>query len=89
VVPNTSLKVCDPAANSGTFDLPVLMTPAALNRSMIRSSKSGTASRKTGEPWVVRMPAVLWLSLCVIGTPCRGGSSAPDAVSSSARAACL
>ena len=89
VVPKTSLKLWEPAANSGTLFFPVLITPAAVNRATISSSCSGTCSANTGEPEVVRIPAVAWVSLCVIGTPCRGGSSAAGvaAVSSSARAA--
>src|SRR5215472_1874784 len=33
VAPNTSLKVCDPAPNSGVFVLPTAMPPARLTRS--------------------------------------------------------
>src|SRR5438132_2367424 len=33
VVPNTRLKVCDPAANSGMFVLPTMIAPAFLTRS--------------------------------------------------------
>src|SRR6476469_9105948 len=78
VVPKTSLNVWEPAPNSGTFVFPVLTTPAALSRAMIRSSLVGTKALSTTEPWVVRIPAVLLVSLWVRGRPCRGGSSAPE-----------
>ena len=35
VVPNRGLKVWEPAANSGTFDFPVVTTPAARRREMM------------------------------------------------------
>lgn len=79
VVPKTVLKVCDPAASSGTFVLPVEITPAACSRSMIRDDVVGTLSAKSGEPFTVGSPAASLVSLCVIGTPCSGGSAAPEA----------
>lgn len=79
VVPNTALKVCDPAASSGTFVLPVEITPAACSRSMIRDDAVGTVPTKSGEPFTDGSPATSWVSLCVIGTPCSGGSDAPEA----------
>src|SRR6476620_8477294 len=87
VVPRRSLNVCDPAPNSGTLDLPVVTTPAAFNRATIRSSASGMKSLNASEPWVVRIPAVLLVSLCVMGRPWRGGNSAPEEVSWWARSA--
>ena len=50
VTPKTVLKVCDPAANSGTLVLPTNTAPAARIRSTSRSSWSATASAKIGEP---------------------------------------
>ena len=87
VVPKTVLKVCDPAANSGTLVLPMTTTPAPRTRSTSRSSASGTWSAKSGEPYVVRQPATSWVSLNANGSPCSGPTSAPDASASSAAAA--
>src|SRR4051794_6181952 len=87
VVPNTLLKVCEPAANSGTLVLPITTTPAPRTRSTSRSSASGTWSAKSGDPYVVRHPATSWVSLNANGRPCRGPSSAPFAWASSAPAA--
>ena len=42
VRPNTSLKVCEPAPNSGVFVLPSVTAPAARSRSMISPSTAGT-----------------------------------------------
>ena len=50
VVPKTRLKVCDPAANSGTLVFPSTTTPARRIRSTIRASWSGRWSAKSGEP---------------------------------------
>ncbi len=50
VTPNTGLKVCEPAANSGTLVLPTKTAPAPRIRSTSRSSWSATASAKIGEP---------------------------------------
>ena len=50
VLPNTSLKVLAPAPNSGVFDLPMTIAPAASSRSTIMSERSGTWSAKIGEP---------------------------------------
>ena len=44
---------------------------------MISSSASGTKSLNTGDPCVVRMPAVAWVSLCTIGSPCSGPTGTP------------
>ena len=41
VVPKTVLKVCEPAANSGTLVLPIVTAPAARIRSTTRSSRVG------------------------------------------------
>ena len=88
VVPKTSLKVWPPAANSGMFVLPRVITPARFIRSITRSSVSGTKSARLGEPKVVRIPAVRWLSLCATGSPCSGPANSPRAASSSCAAAC-
>ena len=45
VAPNTGLKVCEPAPNSGVLVLPMVMAPAARNRSTMIASVSGTKSR--------------------------------------------
>ena len=50
VVPKTRLKVCEPAANSGTLVLPITTTPARRTRSTTSSSRSGTWSARSGEP---------------------------------------
>jgi hypothetical protein len=84
VVPKTVLKVCDPAANSGTLVLPMVTAPAARIRSTTRSSVSGTCSANSGEPYVVRQPATSWVSLNANGRPCSGPSASPRAVASSA-----
>src|SRR5699024_4719344 len=86
-VPKTSLKVCEPAANSGTFVLPVVVIPACLSRAMMSESVSGTRSAMSGEPQVVRIPAVSCVSLCVIGTPWRAPRRSPRAVAASAASA--
>ena len=44
VRPKTSLNVCEPAPNSGVLVLPIVMAPAALMRSTISPSCSGTWS---------------------------------------------
>ena len=77
VVPKTVLKVCEPAANSGTLVRPMTTTPAPRTRSTSRSSTSGTWSANSGEPYVVRHPATSWVSLNANGSPCRGPTSAP------------
>ncbi|SIK11794.1 Uncharacterised protein [Mycobacteroides abscessus subsp. abscessus] len=87
MVPKTGLKVWEPAANSGTFVFPEVITPARRRRAMMSESASGTRSAMIGEPHVVRMPAVSWVSLWVIGTPWRTPTSSPAASASSAAVA--
>ena len=87
VTPNTSLKVWPPAANSGMLVLPIVTAPAALIRSTARSSVSGTKSALDREPKVVLIPAVRWLSLCAIGSPCSGPANSPRAARSSSSVA--
>src|SRR5690606_9588028 len=67
------------AANSGVLFLPVVITPAACSRSMMSSSVSGTKSANARDPCVVRIPLVRWVSLWVIGRPCRTGRSSGEA----------
>src|ERR671917_2686851 len=86
VTPKIGLNVCEPAANSGTFVLPIRTVPAARSRATTSSSSSGTVSA-SGEPQVVRMPPVAWLSLCATGSPCSGPSSSPAASAASAASA--
>src|SRR6185503_11028256 len=50
VAPNTGLKVCEPAANSGRLVLPMVMAPACFSRSTISALLLGTKSRNRGEP---------------------------------------
>ena len=42
VAPNSGLNVCDPAPNSGTLVLPIVITPARRIRSMTSASSAGT-----------------------------------------------
>ena len=87
VAPNSALKVCDPAPNSGTFVLPIVMAPAARSRSTISASASGTKRSNSGEPKVVRIPFVQVRSLCATGSPCSGPSASPRATAASAASA--
>src|SRR3954454_24579594 len=50
VAPNTGLKVCEPAPNSGVFVLPTSTAPASRTRTTKGSSSPGTLSEKIGEP---------------------------------------
>jgi hypothetical protein len=45
VAPNTGLKVCDPAPNSGVLVLPIVIAPAARIRVTMSASRVGTWSR--------------------------------------------
>ena len=87
VVPNTGLKVCEPAAHSGTLVLPIVTAPAPRIRSATRSSRLGTWSERSGDPNVVRQPATSWVSLNACGSPCSGPTGSPRASRSSASAA--
>ena len=60
------------------------MAPAAVVRFTIKASTVGTMSRKSGEPYVVRIPAVLNKSLCATGRPCSTPSGRRRACHSSA-----
>jgi hypothetical protein len=44
VAPNTALKVCEPAPNSGVLVLPTVTAPAEPIRSYTREDSSGTQS---------------------------------------------
>ena len=44
VDPNTGLKVCDPAPNSGVLVLPTAIAPASRSRSTVSESSAGTKS---------------------------------------------
>ena len=86
--PEDRLKVCDPAANSGTLVLPITTTPARRTRSTTSSSRSGTWSAKQRGA-VRRAPAghgvgVLEREREPVQRPDR---SAPEARASSAAAA--
>ena len=75
VVPKIVLKVWLPAANSGTFVFPIGTAPARRIRSTTSSSRSGTLSASSGEPYVVSHPATSWVSLNAHGSPCSGPRS--------------
>ena len=79
VAPNTSLKVCEPRPNSGVLVLPMTMQPAAFMRCTISESAAGTKSLNSGEPEVLRMPAVGTMSLIACGRPNRNGRGASPA----------
>ena len=87
VVPKIVLKVCEPAANSGTLVRPSSTTPAPRIRSTASVSSSGTKSAWSGEPKVVRQPATGWVSFTANGSPCSGPTGSPAASHSSAAAA--
>src|SRR5688572_19412777 len=84
VAPNNSLTVLAPVANSGVLVLASTIAPAALRRRTTSASSAGTLSSNSGEPNVVRMPAVTVTSLMPIGSPCSGPSAAPCITASSA-----
>ena len=75
VVPKIVLNVWLPAANSGTFVFPIGTAPARRIRSTTSSSRSGTLSASSGEPYVVSHPATSWVSLNAHGSPCSGPRS--------------
>ena len=80
VVPNTSLCVVPPAANSGRFDLPITMAPAASSRSTTTSLAGAMRCSNASDPLVQRTPPTSMLSFTAIGSPCsrpRGPSGPP------------
>ena len=87
VAPNTGLTVLAPAANSGVLVLASAMAPAALRRRTTSASSSGTKSANSGDPKLVRMPAVCVTSLTPMGRPWRGPSRSPAMIAASARCA--
>ena len=89
VAPKTSLKVCDPAPNSGVFVLPMVIAPARRSRSTIRAVSVGTWFANTREPKVVRRPAVTNKSLCATGRPWSGPTSSPRVSAASAASASI
>ena len=58
--------------------------PADSTASVTASETSGTKSANTGEPNVVRTPAVRLRSLIAVGTPHSGSSAAGSSADSSA-----
>ena len=62
-----------------------MIAPAAFMRRTGSASCAGTWSRKSGEPYVVRTPAVSKRSLTAKGTPPRGPGGSPRAYASVAR----
>src|SRR5262249_36924926 len=87
VGPYTLLTVCEPMPNSGTFVLPIGITPAARIRSTNTESSVGIASLYTSEPRVNGNPTADCRSLNAVGRPCSGGSGAPVAARASASSA--
>jgi hypothetical protein len=87
VGPDTGLKVCDPAPNSGVLVFPITTAPACLSRATCGASKPGTKEAKSGEPKVVVMPAVSARSFTAIGRPCSGPAKEPRAACASSPAA--
>ena len=87
VAPKTALNVCDPAPNSGVLVLPITIAPAARSRSTSSESASGTCEANSGDPYVVRIPAVSSRSLTAIGSPCSTPRGSPASASSAARSA--
>src|SRR6185295_7207803 len=71
VVPKIGLNVCQSPASFGVLVLPKITAPASRSRRTASASRSGTWSQAS-RPQVVRMPAVSYVSLIVIGTPCSG-----------------
>ena len=67
--------------------LPKITAPASRRRFTASASVAGTCPARSGEPEVVRSPAVSKLSLIVIGTPCSGPHDSPRASAASASAA--
>ena len=67
-------------ANSLMFVLATITAPAAFRFATARASAwAGAASAATAEPARVGSPRTAKRSLMVIGTPARGGRSAPAA----------
>ncbi len=89
VGPNSALLVLAPQANSGVLVLARTIAPAALRRRTASASSVGTKSLYSGEPKVVRMPAVGVTSLTPIGRPCIGPSGSLFITATSARRAPL
>ena len=57
--------------------MPSTMAPAARTLSTTAESCCGTLSLNSSDPCVVRMPAVIWVSLMETGRPCRGPRVSP------------
>ncbi len=87
VLPNTSLNVLPPAANSGQLVLPRITAPATRSRCTTSASSEGTWSLNSGDPYVVRRPATGVTSLMPTGSPHRGPGASPPARSRSSERA--
>ena len=88
VVPNTKFEVKPIQPNSGVFDFPMGIAPAARNRAVwTPSSDAGGASAKSFEPYVVLMPAQSARSLTRNGIPANGPCRVERAASSRASSA--
>jgi hypothetical protein len=65
-----------PVANSSRLSLPSSTAPAASRRSTLVAVSSGTWSRPSFEPCVVRIPRVAKMSFAAKGTPSSGEAGA-------------
>ena len=74
--------------SSEQFVFPRMIPPAWRMRSRNAALFCGMWSLKMMDPLVVRMPAVIWLSLMGIGSPWRGPRSSPFIMAVSAALAC-
>jgi hypothetical protein len=73
VVPNSGLKVCEPAANSGVFVFPTTTAPLSSTARTIGPEYVATCVAKCGEPRVHSTPSTAFVSLIRIGRPRSGG----------------
>ena len=75
VTPHIRLEVQNVISNSGVSVRAWKIAPAARSRSMIGSSRSGTLSCISSEPFVERLPAIAASSLMATGSPSSGRAS--------------
>ena len=74
--------------SSEQFVFPRMIPPAWRMRSRNAALFCGMWSLKMMDPLVVRMPAVIWLSLMGMGRPCSGPRWSPFMMAASAAFAC-
>jgi hypothetical protein len=81
VGPNTGLKVCDPAPNSGVLVFPITTAPACLSRATCGASKSGDEGgeerRAEGRPDSRRLGQVLHRDRQAVQRPGEGAAGGP------------